>query len=134
MKNNYCWYLVNAENQVLGRFASKIANLLIGKHKINYLPNLNVGDYVIVINANKIITTGNKYKDKIYYKHTGYVGNLKKITFKDVFIKNPRYIILHAVSGMLPRNSLKKVMIRKLKIYLDNNHRHISQKPKIFNL
>ncbi|MCV2525183.1 MAG: 50S ribosomal protein L13 [Candidatus Lightella neohaematopini] len=132
--NNYCWYLIDAENQVLGRLASKIANLLIGKHKINYLPNLVTGDYVIVINANRIIVTGNKYKDKIYYKHTGYIGNLKKKSFKDIFVKNPKYIISHAVSGMLPRNSLKKNIIKKLKIYLDTNHKHISQKPKVFNL
>ncbi|MCV2531083.1 MAG: 50S ribosomal protein L13 [Candidatus Lightella neohaematopini] len=134
MSNNCCWHIVNAENQVLGRLASNVANLLIGKHKINYLPNLVTGDYVIVINASKIIVTGNKYRDKIYYKHTGYIGNLKKLSFKDLFIKDPRYIILHAVNGMLPRNSLKKIIIKKLRIHLNCDHKYISQKPKVFNL
>ncbi|MCM0158320.1 50S ribosomal protein L13 [endosymbiont of Metamasius hemipterus] len=104
--------------------------MLQGKNNINYLPNIDNGDYIIIINSKNIILTGNKKNNKKYYKHTGYIGNLKTIFFKDLINKNPNKIIYNSIKGMLPKNKLfKKIINKKLKIYKDSNHRHNSQKP-----
>ncbi len=128
------WYLVNAKNKILGRLASKISIILMGKNKSNYLPNINIGDYVVVINASKILVTGNKKFDKIYYSHSGYVGNLKSITFKEMLNKSPEYIIKKAIKGMLPKNILGNLMLKKLKIYSGYFHKHGSQKPILIDI
>ena len=124
------WYLLDASGQTLGRFASKIAMLLMGKHKCLYTNNFDVGDYVIIINAKKIIVSGNKNKDKLYYSHSGYMGGLKIINFEKLLITHPDRIIFHAVKGMLPKNILGNKMLKKLKIYNLNEHVHVAQKPE----
>ncbi|WP_320415116.1 50S ribosomal protein L13 [Candidatus Nardonella dryophthoridicola] len=121
---------MDAKNEILGRLSSKVSLLLQGKNNINYLPNIDNGDYIIIINSKNIILTGNKKNNKKYYKHTGYIGNLKTIFFKDLINKNPNKIIYNSIKGMLPKNKLfKKIINKKLKIYKDSNHRHNSQKP-----
>jgi len=111
------WYLINAEHKVLGKLATKIAVLLQGKHKVNYVPNIDMGDFVIVTNAKKIVLTGKKSEQKEYIHHTGYIGNLKTIKYKDLLQKNPELIIHKAVFGMLPKNKLRNAMLKRLKIY-----------------
>ncbi|BFI91184.1 50S ribosomal protein L13 [Enterobacterales bacterium endosymbiont of Anomoneura mori] len=132
IKNN--WYIINAKNKILGRLATKLAKYLMGKNKIEYSSNLDNGDYIIVLNAKKIIVTGKKKKKKIYYRHSGYVGGIKKRTFEEIIIKNPKKIIQNAVKGMLPKNSLGRLMLKKLKIFSDENHCHNAQKPKLINI
>lgn len=124
------WYLINAQEQVLGRMSSKIATLLQGKHKPTYEPHLDQGDYVVVINAEKIRLTGKKEEKKIYYYHTGYPGGIKEVKFQELLKKNPSKIIMLAVKGMLPHNKLGRAMIKKLKIYSGSNHPHQSQIPQ----
>ena len=128
--NNKDWYIVDAEKAVLGRLASKVATMLKGKHKPSYTPHEDNGDYVVVINAKNLNVTGNKMEDKVYYKHTGYVGNMKKPNLSAVMDKDPSFVIMNAVKGMLPKNPLGRSMIKKLKIYNDANHGHHAQKPK----
>ena len=128
--NNKDWYIIDAEKAVLGRLASKIASMLKGKHKPSYLPHVDNGDYVVVINAKNLNVTGNKMEDKVYYKHTGYIGNMKKPNLSAVMDKNPSFVIMNAVKGMLAKNPLGRSMIKKLKIYNDENHDHHAQKPK----
>jgi len=128
--NNKDWYIIDAEKAVLGRLASKVATMLKGKHKPSYVPHEDHGDYVVVINAKNLNVTGNKMEDKVYYKHTGYVGNMKKPNLSAVMNKNPSFVIMNAVKGMLPKNPLGRSMIKKLKIYNDENHNHHAQKPK----
>ncbi|WMC19712.1 MAG: 50S ribosomal protein L13 [Enterobacteriaceae bacterium PC38] len=132
LKNN--WYIINAKNQILGRLSTEIAKRLIGKHKTEYTTNLDNGDYIIVLNAKKIIVTGNKKNNKIYYKHTGYIGGIKKKFFKEMLLYYPEKIIQNAVKGMLPKNILGKKMLTKLKIFSGNKHNHNAQKPKIINI
>ncbi|QJC36715.1 50S ribosomal protein L13 [Enterobacteriaceae endosymbiont of Donacia simplex] len=122
------WYLINAKNKILGRLSSIIAHYLMGKHKISYSPHLDIGDYIIIINANKIKITGNKKKDKIYFSHSGYSGGLKKISFEKLMIKDPCKIIQHSVKGMLPKNKIGLLMLNRLKIYSGIIHNHIAQK------
>ncbi|WP_343153347.1 50S ribosomal protein L13 [Buchnera aphidicola (Mindarus keteleerifoliae)] len=131
-KENYSpdWYVVDASNKILGRFASQISKLLRGKHKEIYTPNVDTGDYVIILNANKIKITGNKYENKIYYNHTGYVGGIKKKSFKQVMSINPSKILKNAIKGMLPKGVLGRGMLKKLKVYNESQHRHIAQNPK----
>jgi large subunit ribosomal protein L13 len=124
------WYLIDAKDKILGRIASRIAIILQGKHKPDYLPNIDCGDYVVVINAEKIKLTGKKREKKVYYYHTGYPGGLKEIGFQDLMKKNPAKIMWLAVKGMLPHNKLGKAMLKKLKIYQGNQHPHIAQSPK----
>jgi len=129
------WYIVDADGQILGRLASEVAKILMGKHKPIYTPNVDTGDYVIVINAEKIRVTGKKLTDKIYYKHiTGYLGHLKEEKLISLLNRRPEAVIKFAVEGMLPKNSLGKKMLKKLKVYRGSEHPHTSQNPEILNL
>ena len=123
------WYLVNAEGKVLGRLSTELAKILKGKNKPTYTPYLDTGDFVIVVNAGKVTLTGKKMKDKIYYHHTGYPGGIKEITAEKLLLKKPTEMIKTAVKGMLPKNSLGRQMLRKLKIYPGPSHPHEAQKP-----
>lgn len=127
---NRRWYIVDATGQILGRFASRIAKILIGKHKPNYTPNVDNGDFVIVINAEKIKVTGKKLTDKIYYYHSGYIGNLRAEALKERLEKKPEEIIIDAVWGMLPKTRLGRKMIKKLKVYRGSEHHYTAQKPE----
>ncbi|HBN85729.1 MAG TPA: 50S ribosomal protein L13 [Clostridiales bacterium] len=124
------WFVVDAEGKVLGRLASEVATILRGKHKAEYTPHVDVGDYVIIINAEKVVLTGNKWDDKMYRYHTGYIGGLKEIPYKHFVKKNPRKLVELAVKGMLPKNSLGRDMFRKLKVYAGNEHPHQAQTPQ----
>ena len=126
---NKDWYVIDATDVVLGRLASKVAHMLKGKHKPQYQPHTDEGDYIIVINAKNIRVTGNKLSDKIYYKHTGYIGNLKETPLGKMLDKKPDFVIKNAVKGMLPKNPLGRSMIKKLKIYESDTHGHGAQKP-----
>ncbi len=128
------WYVIDAEGKTLGRMASEIARRLKGKHKPIYTPHVDTGDYIVVINAEKVRVTGNKLKDKIYYRHTGYVGNLKSISLEKLLQKAPERVIQHAVKGMLPRNPLGRAMFKKLKVYAGPEHPHQAQQPKPLDL
>jgi len=123
------WYVVDATDQPLGRLASKIAKILQGKHKPTYTPHFDVGDYVIVINATKIKLTGNKWEEKVYYRHSGYIGNLKEIKYYELLAKNPELPLKIAVRRMLPKNELGRRMLRKLKVYPGPDHPHQAQNP-----
>ena len=128
------WLVVDAEDQVLGRLATQVATLIRGKHKPTYTPSNDGGDYVIIINADKIRVTGDKANQKIYYRHSNYPGGLKKTTYKVMLQKNPDRIIRIAVKGMLPRNRLSRHMLTKLKVYAGANHPHSAQSPKPYAL
>jgi large subunit ribosomal protein L13 len=123
------WYVVDATDKVLGRLSSQIAKYLRGKHKPEYTPHADVGDYVIVINAEKVKVTGNKENTKVYYTHSGYPGGLKETMLSKLRMKNPSRIIEIAVRGMLPKNTLGREMLRKLKTYIGPEHPHIAQQP-----
>lgn len=123
------WYIVDATNLVLGRLATEIARRLRGKHKAIYTPHVDTGDYIIIMNADKVRVTGKKASDKIYYSHSGYPGGLKSISFEKLIDKHPERVIERAVKGMLPKNSLGRAMYRKLKVYVGNEHPHIAQQP-----
>jgi large subunit ribosomal protein L13 len=125
----YKWYLVNADGKVLGRLATELAKILRGKNKPTYTPHVDTGDFVIVVNAGKVTLTGKKMKDKIYYHHTGYPGGIKEMNAEKLLAKKPTEMIRMAVRGMLPKNSLGRQMLRKLKIYGGPNHPHDAQKP-----
>jgi large subunit ribosomal protein L13 len=127
--SNKDWYVIDATDVVLGRLASKVAHMLKGKHKPQYQPHTDEGDYIIVINARKIRVTGNKLSDKIYYKHTGYIGNMKETPLGKMLDKKPDFVIKNAVKGMLPKNPLGRSMIKKLKVYENDTHGHDAQKP-----
>ena len=124
------WYVVDAASQTLGRVASEIARRLRGKHKASYTPHVDTGDYVIVVNAEKVRVTGSKRRDKIYYRHSGYPGGIKATRFEDLIDKHPERAIQHAVKGMLPRNPLGRAVFRKLKVYAGPEHPHAAQQPK----
>lgn len=124
------WFLIDAEGKTLGRMATEIARRLRGKHKPEFTPHVDTGDYIVVVNAEKIAVTGNKMNDKMYHHHTGYVGNLKSIALKDLLAKHPERVIEKAVKGMLPKNSLGRQMYRKLKVYAGPEHPHAAQEPK----
>ena len=128
-ESNKDWYIIDATDVVLGRLASKVAHMLKGKHKPQYQPHIDEGDYIIVINAKNIKVTGNKLSDKIYYKHTGYIGNMKATPLGKMLDKKPDFVIKNAVKGMLPKNPLGRSMIKKLKIYNNEHHGHGAQKP-----
>tara|TARA_Y100000992_G_C21229337_1_gene474643 strand:+ start:877 stop:1278 length:402 start_codon:yes stop_codon:yes gene_type:complete len=127
---NKDWYIIDAKEAVLGRLATKVATVLKGKHKPTYQPHVDNGDYIVVINAESIRVTGNKLEDKVYYRHTGYVGNMKKTNLSKMMSKDPSFVILNAVKGMLPKNPLGRSMLKKLKIYNNEQHNHSAQKPK----
>lgn len=123
------WYLVDAQDKVLGRLACRLADYLRGKHKPIFTPYMDMGDFIVIINAEKIRLTGNKLSQKVYYRHSGYPGGLKTVTVKELFKKRPEEIITHAVRGMLPKNSLGRQLLRKLKVYSGKEHPHQAQKP-----
>ena len=127
---DHAWVLVDAADKVLGRLAVDIASILRGKTKPEYTPHVDTGDFVVVINAEKVKLTGNKLEDKMYYRHSGYMGGLKTASAKDVLAKKPEEIIRHAVKGMLPKNSLGKSMFKKLKVYAGSTHPHDAQQPQ----
>ncbi len=124
------WWIVDAEDKIVGRVASKIATILRGKNKPIYTPHVDTGDFVIVINADKMRFTGRKLEDKKYYSHSGYMGGIKEITAKKLFEKKPEEIIRKAVKGMLPKNKLGRKMFKKLKVYSGTEHPHSAQKPE----
>ncbi len=128
------WYVIDAEGKTLGRLATEIARRLRGKHKPEYTPHVDTGDYIIVVNAEKIGVTGNKEKDKMYYRHTGYIGNLKSVSLGKLRKTFPDRIIYKAVEGMLPRNPLGRAMFKKLKVYAGATHDHHAQQPKVLEL
>ena len=124
------WLLIDATDQVLGRVATKAAHILKGKHKPTYTPHVDTGDFVVIINADKIKVTGNKASDKEYYRHSGYPGGLKCETFEEGMAKHPERIVEHAVKGMLPKTTLGRAMGMKLKVYAGPEHPHVAQKPR----
>jgi len=128
------WLVVDATDMVLGRLATQVAQILKGKTKPQYTPHVDTGDFVIVINAEKIRLTGNKAQTKIYYSHSGYIGGLKEVSFERMLEKHPERIIEKAVKGMLPKNTLGRAMNRKLKVYAGPNHPHGAQKPREITL
>lgn len=128
------WFLVDAKGKVLGRLASEIAKILRGKHKPIYTSHVDTGDFIIVINAKDVILTGKKESTKIYFRHSGYPGGVKVLTAKEMRMKFPERIIYFAVKGMLPKNTLGRKMLRKLKIYSGPDHPHQAQQPKILNI
>ena len=127
------WYLIDAEGEILGRLASQIATILRGKNKPTYTPSMDLGDYVVVINAEKIKVTGNKLKGKIYRYHTSYPGGLKSVTLETLLKKKPELVVKKAVQGMIPHTKLGRAMIKKLKIYKGNEHPHQAQKLEKIN-
>jgi len=124
------WYVVDAEGQVLGRLASRIATILRGKHKPQYTPFLDVGDHVIVINAAKVVLTGNKLDGKVYYRHSGYPGGLKETSCRRLMETHPERVIMTAVKGMLPHNALGRALLKKLRVYAGADHPHDAQNPE----
>ncbi|MCK5499418.1 MAG: 50S ribosomal protein L13 [Gammaproteobacteria bacterium] len=128
------WYIVDASGKTLGRLATEIARRLRGKHKPEYTPHMDTGDYIVVINAKEVKVTGNKTTDKIYHHHTGFPGGLKSITFDKLIAKKPEMIIEKAVKGMLPRGPLGRDMYRKLKVYPGAEHKHAAQQPKALEI
>ena len=128
------WYVVDAEGLALGRVASQVANILRGKNKPIYTPNVDTGDYVIVVNAAKIILTGKKLDQKIYYKHSGYVGGLKETKYRKLLAEKPEEALRHAVVGMLPKGPLGRQMAKKMKIYAGAEHEHAAQQPEKLDL
>jgi len=128
------WFLVDAEGETLGRLASEIAKVLRGKHKPLYTPHLDCGDYVIVVNADKVQVTGRKLDQKMYYRHSGYPGGIKSISLRNQLQKHPERVLQAAVRGMLPKNRLGRKMLKKLKVYAGDSHPHQAQQPKVLEL
>ncbi len=128
------WFVVDADGKTLGRMATEIARRLRGKHKTIYTPHVDTGDYIVVINADKIRVTGNKLKDKMYYHHTGYIGGIKSISLGKQLDKAPERVIQSAVKGMLPKNPLGRSMFGKLKVYAGTEHPHTAQQPKVLEI
>ena len=128
------WYVIDAEGQTLGRLATEVARRLRGKHKTEYTPHVDTGDYIVVVNAEKVKVTGRKASDKTYYRHTGHPGGLKETTFTQMIERSPAKVIELAVKGMLPRNPLGRAMYRKLKVYAGQEHPHDAQQPETLTL
>ncbi|WP_151192923.1 50S ribosomal protein L13 [Cysteiniphilum sp. JM-1] len=128
------WLLIDANGKTLGRLATEIARRLRGKHKAEYTPHVDTGDYIVVINAGKVAVTGNKQKDKIYYHHTGYIGGLKSVSFEKLIAQHPERAIESAVKGMLPKNPLGRAMYKKLKVYAGESHPHTAQQPLVLEI
>jgi len=128
------WYLVDAQNKTLGRLSTEIASRLRGKHKPIYTPHVDTGDYIVVVNASKIRVTGKKMTDKIYYKHTGYIGNLKSENLETMLKKYPERVLMKSVRGMLPKSKLGNAMIKKLRVFAGPEHTHIAQQPEPLEL
>ncbi len=131
---NHDWFVVDASDKTLGRLASEIAHRLRGKHKAEYTPHVDTGDYIVVINAEKVRVTGAKTTDKMYHHHTGYIGGLKSISFEKLIDKAPERVLQGAVRGMLPRNPLGRAMFKKLKVYAGEEHPHTAQQPQVLNV
>ena len=128
------WYVVDAEGKTLGRLASEVANVLRGKNKPTYTPHIDTGDYVIVVNAEKIQVTGKKLDQKIYYHHSEYVGGMKEATLREMMQKKPEFVITHAVKGMLPKGPMGRQMLKKLHVYAGPEHNHAAQKPETLDI
>ena len=128
------WYVVDAAGKTLGRLATEVATVLRGKHKPTYTPHMDCGDYVIVINAEKVEVTGKKRKEKVYKRHTGYPGGLRETTFEKLIAKKPEEIVRHAVKGMMPNGKLGRQMYKKLKVYAGPEHNHQAQKPEVLEV
>jgi large subunit ribosomal protein L13 len=128
------WYVVDAAGKTLGRLASEIARRLRGKHKPEFTPHVDTGDYIVVVNAEKIRVTGNKMTDKMYHRHTGYVGHLRSISLEGLLAKAPERVLVAAVKGMMPRNPLGRSMLKKLRVYAGPEHGHEAQQPKILDI
>ncbi|MDY0190466.1 MAG: 50S ribosomal protein L13 [Desulfuromonas sp.] len=128
------WFLVDMEGKILGRVATEIARILRGKHKAIYTPSVDTGDYVVVVNADKLVLTGNKQADKMYYHHTGYVGGIRSITADKLQAKKPEELVVKAVRGMLPKNKLGRQMLKKLKVYAGSEHQNAAQQPKVLDI
>ena len=131
---NNDWYVVDAQGKVLGRLAAQIATRLRGKHKPEYTPHVDTGDYIVVVNASKIRVTGNKAEDKKYYRHTGYPGGIREISFAKLHAKYPGRVLQKAVKGMLPKGPLGNAMLKKLKVYAEGAHPHSAQQPKALEI
>lgn len=131
---NKKWWLVDAQGQTLGRFSSKIAQILRGKHKVDFTPNMDMGDFVIVINAEKVKLTGTKENDKVYFRHTGYPGGVKETKYSEMMQKSPERIVENAVKGMLPHNRLGRKILLNLKVYKGQEHPHLAQQPKTLKI
>lgn len=128
------WFIIDATGKTLGRLATEVARRLRGKHKPEYTPHMDTGDYIVVINAKDIHVTGNKRKDKMYYHHTGFPGGIKSISFEKLLAKKPEQIIEKAVKGMLPKGPLGRDMYRKLKVYANAQHKHAAQQPQVLEI
>lgn len=124
------WFVVDATDKTLGRLATELASRLRGKHKPEFTPHVDTGDYIVVVNAANIRVTGNKMKDKMYYRHTGYVGNLKSVSLEKLMEKSPEQVITLAVKGMLPKNRLGSAMLKKLRVFSGAEHTHVAQQPQ----
>lgn len=127
------WYIIDAANKPLGRVASEAAKLLRGKHKPTYTPNIDNGDHVIILNCNDIVLTGHKLDKKIYRHHSGYIGGMKETTAREMLAKSPEKMMMLAIKGMLPKNSLGRQMLKKVRVYAGNEHENIAQKPEVWN-
>ena len=128
------WFLVDANGKTLGRLATEVASRLRGKHKAEYTPHVDTGDYIVIVNAAKITVTGNKFEDKMYHHHSGYIGNLKSVPFKDLIKKKPEEVIQKAVKGMLPKGPLGREMVRKMKVFSGSEHSHAAQQPQLLDI
>lgn len=128
------WYVIDADGQTLGRLATQVAMILRGKHKPTFTPHVDCGDNVIVINAGKVVLTGKKLEQKKYYRYSGYVGGLKETTARDMLEKKPETMVYEAVKGMMPKNTLGREMLTKLRVYKDAEHAHAAQKPEVYTL
>ena len=128
------WYVVDAEDKILGRLATEIASRLRGKHKPTFSPFIDNGDFIIVTNADKVQLTGNKWDDKKYYRHTGYMGGIKETTAKDLLVKHPTDLVTNAVKGMLPKNKIGRAQLKKLKVYAGADHPHKAQQPEALEI
>jgi len=128
------WFLVDANGKTLGRLATEVASRLRGKHKAEYTPHVDTGDYIVIVNAAKISVTGKKFDDKMYHHHTGYIGNLKSVSFKELIKKKPEEIIQKAVKGMLPKGPLGREMVKKMKVFAGSDHSHAAQQPQILDI
>ncbi len=128
------WYVIDADGQTLGRLATQVAMILRGKHKPTFTPHVDCGDNVIVINAGKVVLTGKKLEQKKYYRYSGYVGGLKETTARDMLEKKPELMVYEAIKGMMPKNSLGREMLTKLRVYKASEHAHAAQKPEVYTL
>lgn len=128
------WYVVDAQGMVLGRLASQVANILRGKHKPIYTPHVDTGDHVIILNADKIVLTGKKLDQKVYYHHSGYPGGLKETVYRKLIAEKPEFAVKHAIVGMLPKGPLGRQMAKKLRVYAGTEHEHEAQKPEVLVL